>query len=59
MFTISISISFRKFLQTVGLEEQHWKILTLRLIKYFMEKMFYGKEKKEKDFLISFTNKKN
>ena len=46
---------FCKLSQTLGLKEEHWKILSLRPIKYFMEKMFYGK--KRKGFFISFTNK--
>ena len=32
-----------KFSKTLGLKEEHWKILSLRPIKYFMKKMFYGK----------------
>ena len=33
-----------------GLKEEHWKILSLRAIKCFMEKMFHGKEKKDFDY---------
>ena len=31
-----------KLLQTLGLKEEHWKILLLRPIKHFMEKIFDG-----------------
>ena len=32
-----------KLLQTLGIKEEHWKILLLRPIKHFMEKPFDGK----------------
>ena len=47
-----------KFAQSLGLKEEHWKISSLRPIKYFTKKMFYGKKKK-RIFLISFTYKKD
>ena len=46
-----------KFSQTLGLKEEHWKILSLRPIKYFIKKMFNGNKKKMiSATLISFTN---
>ena len=38
--------SLRKLSQALGLKEEHWKILSLRPIKYFTEKMFFGEKRK-------------